>query len=208
MSDMRAKFALLSVMVFIVGFVSATALAPSVTTAQVMDSTSFMVGHIEVQLTDAAGNVKHYQQTDNVVTDKGNECALRNLLGTLTTINPPAGALCTTPSTTKIFEFIAFGDDATGALVGQTDLIGAQTGIKVADTKQWDVGNEKAILKLQCIIPACILVAGDKVHETGIYDDVLGKGTGNMLARQGLNPITVSAGDTLNITWTIDTDNL
>jgi len=210
MSDMRAKYALFGIMVFIVGFVSAMYLTPSVTSTQAMAITPSILGHIVFTVTDADGNLIHYQQTDNVVTDKGNECALRNLLGTMTTSN--GVAKCPAPDTAKTFNKIAFGDGAGVAVVADTDLKGTQTGIAVADTQDWDVGLEKAVLKLKCTVDAavgsCDLKAGEKVSETALYDDILGKPGGkNMLARQALNSITLTKDDVLNTVWTLDTDN-
>ena len=216
MSDMRAKYALLGVMVFIVGFVSAMYLTPSVsamyltpslTSTEAIASTSFLLGHIEVTVFDANGNLKHYQQTDNIVTDSGNECALRNLFGTVTITNGPAE--CSDPNTTDTFRNIALGDSGVAATFAQDDIQGTQHGVTAADTIEWDVPTQKITMELECIIPECGVVADDVVAETAIYDGLTGKtSTDNMLARQALNSITVSAGDTLNITWTIDTDNL
>lgn len=207
MSDMRAKYVVLSSVAFAFGIIGALMFAPAFSTVsatQLNDSIPWVIGHIEFTVVDADGNLKHYQQTDNVVTDKGLECAIRNLFGTSTTTGT---AKCTSPNTAGTFNNIALGDDGTTALVGDTGLAGTEVARKVADTQNWTVATEKLTLVLSCVADTdCGLIDGETVAETGLFDSETA-GAGNMLARQGLNSVTVTTGDTVTITWNIDADN-
>ena len=40
------------------------------------ESGSFMAGHVELVVRDSAGNIIQYQQTDNLVTDEGDQCVI------------------------------------------------------------------------------------------------------------------------------------
>lgn len=196
---MRAKYMLFGTIAFAFGVIGAIYMTPAVT-AEVSDSIPMYLGHVEMMVTDANGNLKHYQQTDNVVTNKGLECAIKNLFGTGTTTGTP---LCTVPSTTATFNNIALGDDGTTALVAQTGLIGNEVARDPADSADWSVANEQLTLVLACVTGTdCGLANGETVAETGLFDSPT-DGAGNMFARQGLNSITVVTGDTVTITWTI-----
>jgi len=199
MGNMGTKYALVGIaMATILGVyaISTTTMAPTTFfTVATYDNVPQLVGHVTLTVADSDGNVKSYQQTDNLVTDQGLECALDILfdvggcgsLGDFNHIrladNGTANAVSDTDSDTS------FTVEVASSLVADTVSI---TGFVVTVEELFTVGDDSG------------LIADDTVDRTALFDDVAG---GNMLAHADLSSTTVTAGDTITVTWTITGDN-
>jgi len=114
------SLALIGVLVVgIAGFISLDAFSATsfvtMKAASNIHETSQMIGHVTYELRGADGNIKHYFQSDNVIVDKGTDCAATAIFDT------SDGSVICTLSAEGGFAFIAIGN-ATGATADVTDI--------------------------------------------------------------------------------------
>ena len=193
MGKLGTNYVLLGIaMATILGVYAITTSAPTSLTATSTENMPYLLGHLEVTITDANGIIKSYQQTDNVLTDEGFACALTLLSGA------PDG--CTTPAA---FKFISLADNSSSPIF--TDTASAYT-----DEVAIAVGSPSLVTPTSFTITkaftAEVTVGSDDlentetVSQTGLFDSVSG---GNMLAVAALSSTTVVTGDVVTVTWTI-----
>ncbi len=100
----QSKLALSAVMVVAIGLFGANFVSGSdMTSESKMDAfvaSSPVYGHVTVIHSDPSGNILSYQQTDNVVTIEGKDCAIERLFG-----SSGAGD-CNAASTTDLFNLV------------------------------------------------------------------------------------------------------
>ena len=100
----QSKLALSAVMVVAVGLFGANFVSGSdMTSENKMDAfvaSSPVYGHVTVIHSDPSGNILSYQQTDNVVTIEGKDCAIERLFGS------SGAADCNATSTTDLFNLV------------------------------------------------------------------------------------------------------
>jgi len=100
----QSKLALSAVMVVAVGLFGANFVSGSdITSESKMDAfvaSSPIYGHVTIIHSDPSGNILSYQQTDNVVTTEGKDCAIERLFG-----SSGAGD-CNATSTTDLFNLV------------------------------------------------------------------------------------------------------
>jgi len=206
MSDMRAKYVILGVSIIaLAGIIGAVNFSSTISAYQVSDVASTMMGHVTIAVQDEFGNIKSYQQTDNLVTTEGRDCAIENLFGTL------AANTCPVSVQAGTYRNVALGSNPAVVALADTRATPVQVAIAVADTvTQATVGATevvtitKAFTAVAVIGPnAVALENGDTVAETALYDGAVGGVTDNMLARKDLSSVTVVTGDTVTITWII-----
>ena len=207
MGNLGTKYVLLGItMATILGVYAITTSAPTSLTATSTENLPYLLGHITIEVTDANGNIKSYQQTDNILTDEGFQCALVRLSNVTLACNSGAVA--------NIFKFISLSSNLTlitaaggdGSLettvgydsevakeVAKTDQL-SDTSFTVKNTFTTDASNPGTDVALN---------NGETVAKTGLFDDGAGFGVGNMLAVADLSPTTVVTGDTIAVTWTI-----
>ncbi len=206
MSDMRAKYAILGVsIVAMAGIIGAISFASAISTYQISDVASTMTGHVTVSVADEFGNIKSYEQTDNLVTLEGRDCAIENLFGTIGATN-----ICPTSVQTGTYDKIALGSNPAIVALADTKATPVQVAIATATGKvQTTVGPSQPITMTHTFTAvagapsALILRGGDTVAETMLYDGGTGGATDNMLARKDLSSVTVTTGDTVTITWLV-----
>jgi hypothetical protein len=68
---------------------------------------AYMTGHVETILRDADGNIKEYRQSDNLISNTGENCTLRLLFGT--TQGSGTGTNVCTGALTSPWHVIALG---------------------------------------------------------------------------------------------------
>lgn len=205
MSDMRAKYAILGVcIVAIAGIFGAVNYSSTVSAYQISDIASTMSGHVTVAVTDEFGNIKSYQQTDNLVTLEGRDCAIDNLFA------PTAGNICPLVAPGEIFTNVALGSNAAVVALADTRATITQVAIAAADSVlQNTVGPSEVITIVKAFTAVGggptvgTLEGGDTVAETALYGGGTGGITDNMLARKDLSSVTVTTGDTVTITWIV-----
>ena len=196
MSDKRATYAIGAVaaaLALVLGLVTAVP-ASTVTTY----STGMgMMGHAEVVLKDKDGNIKGYQQSDNVVVLNGQDCAADLIFGVVT-------ALC--DSTADFFTFIAVGDDSATATDVDTELGNelnglTRTGLLTEDTIA--IGGPGGTGAMKTIVGTFTLQGDATIAEVGLFDS----GTSDfpdMFSHIILGTaISAGDGDTITITYKI-----
>ena len=199
MSDKRATYAIGAVLVGLALVFGLMTAVPSSTNTVYLNSMG-MAGHAEVVLKDADGNIKAYQQSDNVVVLRGQDCAADLLFGFV-----GAGTeLCTTPAAQ--FRFIAIGTGTTSATDVETTLVselssltrtGTLTESAAATTGASGTGAMKTI------VGTFTLVADTTVAEVGLFDTDVSD-SAEMFSRIILGtPIGAGTGDTITITYKI-----
>jgi len=178
-----------------------------------------MLGHVEYTVFDADQAIKSYLQTDNLVVGDGTDCAGELIFGTTDS------STCLVGST---FQFIAVGNETQGVAIGDTDLEGGggvacglgndgEQARKLVVPEQTDETGSGTEVTLDVKTDTFKFVAANatKITQSGIFNNDSAKstvtgmcttiGTGEMFAIQDLSGsgVTVSAGDSLAVKWTI-----
>jgi hypothetical protein len=182
---------------------------------------AYLTGHVESTLRDADGNVKEYRQSDNVITNTGENCVARLLFaedGSAT--GQGAGSAVTGPSQTsgtcngalqEPWNKIAIGTSTTKAngtnyLLGSelTSPSGLARGIGSITTWTNSTGNA-ANSFATVILEKTFSNTGTAVQvaESGLFNSTTANSNG-MFARQNFTAITVGNGDSLTVRWTIN----
>jgi len=224
------SLALIGVLVVgIAGFISLDAISATsfvtMKAASDIHETSQMIGHVTYELRGADGNIKHYFQSDNVIVDKGTDCAATAIFDT------SDGSLICTLGGEGGFAFIAIGN-ATGATAEATD-----TALDISDggfvnfddpTNFPNAGDEMARSGFigATITPAAspgtdttvsiaslaftfadLGPAGTKITQSGLFDTSALR-TPSMFSLRDIpgqsgTGLLVTNADTLSVTWTI-----
>jgi hypothetical protein len=196
----------------IAGFASMDATsATSLMTIQGTDihETGQMIGHVTYEVRGMDGQIKHYFQSDNVITNLGKDCSAAAIFDT-------TDPVCANPGN---FAYIAIGN-ATSATAAVGDL--------ALDTSL-DNGSEmdrsgliNALIDSATTNPSGTVVSiatttpfafdylgsvGTKVTQSGLFDNDGTAATDNMFAIRDISPgtggLSVTNADTLSVTWTI-----
>jgi len=154
-----------------------------------------IMGHAEVVLKDTDGNIKAYQQSDNVVVINGQDCAADAIFGSKT-------ALCSAGASP--FTWIGIGSGTATAVDTNTKLQAAvltRTGNLVLDSPATKGATGTGAMKT--IVGTFTLAGPTTVAEVGLFD--AGPGVGpDMFSRINLaSPITAASLDTITITYKI-----
>jgi len=164
------------------------------------NESAYMIGHVEYTVRGADGQVKQYVQGDNLIVQRGKDCAAQMIF------DNSSSTACTITSGTTGFNFIAIGN-ATGAVSG--DELQLDTGTSVGEidrtpgTVTIDITGTDTIATITTTTPfAFTSISSTTVQQSGLFDD----GTpvsGNMFAMRDALAIPVTSADTLAVTWKI-----
>ncbi len=193
-----------AVLAVAVGFISTNAISatPFLMAGNELDTneSAYMIGHVEYTVRDADGQVKQYAQGDNLIVEKGKDCAAQMIF------DNSSSTACTITSGTTGFNFIAIGN-ATGTVSG--DELQLDTGASVGEidrtpgTVTIDTSGINTIATITTTTPfAFTSISSTTVQQSGLFDD----GTpvsGNMFAMRDALAIPVTSADTLAVTWKI-----
>lgn len=185
------------------GFTSTTTILSSPSQSSVM-----MVGHITLTAYDPNGNILAYRQTDNLIVDQGENCALAKMFGN----NTGSGATqCN--ANTGFFQIIAVGNGTSSVTPSDTSLSsehpktgnpsfgldrsGADT---ITVTSANGTTTAKAILTKQFTNNATSQIS---VSESGIFNST-NQSSDAMFARQQFTAIPLNKGESLTVQWTIN----
>ena len=172
-------------------------------TSTTMES-GYMLGHITLTVADANGNTKSYIQTDNLVLDQGEACAVKRVFSTTATSTDCGG------TQTNAFDVIALGTSSAAetandiALGAETVVSGlgraTATGFVVTDDPDGTTGAKIALSK-------AFTNAGSSttITESGIFNSTAFNDDG-IFARKVFTGIPVATSDSLTVTWTITFD--
>ncbi len=120
----------------IAGFISLDAISATsfvtMKAASDIHETSQMIGHVTYELRGADGNIKHYFQSDNLIVDKGTDCAANAIFDTTGSSTKDDGSggqvpICTL-GTDDGFSFIAIGNSCNNRLL---IIVHTARGIKI-----------------------------------------------------------------------------
>lgn len=145
-----------------------------------MDATASLVlkGRVHIVLTDAQGNVKQENESDNLIVTVGKAFV--------------ASALITIPSIR--FLYMAVGTSATSPALGQTALIGSELA-RVATTN-----SNPTSVTTQFVGSFGAGIGTGTIEESGLFSAA---STGSMFSRYLTGTFAKGSTDTLAITWTI-----
>jgi len=205
MSDKRAKYIILASIIFasIVGISQAQGLFELNDATPITPSTSFgYLGHVSVVLKDSNGIIKAYQQSDNIVVNRGRDCAADLTFDT--------GLI----GDCEFVEWMAIGSSSKDIANTQTNLIDKTTNGNVelfeADranpplTKP-AVGGAASVITYDKTFTILAADSGETIHETGLFDGE-SDAFANMFARSVFFlPVPVTTDDQLTVRWTITT---
>jgi len=195
----------------IAGFASLDATsATSLMTIQGTDihETGQMIGHVTYVVRDMNGQIKHYFQSDNEITNIGKDCSAAAIFDSDDT------SVCTK---TDDFAYIAIGN-ATDAQMDKTDTeldVSPDNGGEMDRSEKIDalIGSATTnpsgtVVSIATATPFEFKYLGSptKVTQSGLFDDGADE-SGNMFAIRDVSPVTdgltVTNADTLSVTWTI-----
>ena len=181
--------------------------------ANSLATSGLMTGHVTITVTDVDGNIKAYQQSDNIIVNQGENCAVKRLFGAVAGSGAICGPETTDPGT---FRWIAIGNQTVG-----TDTA-ADTDVRLRNEhNQTGSGFER----VQDAVPIYTSASGSTaskvvlsnaftlnaaggssrtVTESGLFNSTFAPNTDAMFARQTFSAITVNAGETLTVEWTVN----
>ncbi len=181
---------------------SSTPLAIGTSTIDGFQDGSGMLGHLTLVATDSDGQIKAYQQTDNVVTRVGHNCFAHILFEP----TGPTGGSVTCGGDPGVFDAIAIGTgsgqtDTSTTLATQTATTGLTpdtdaNGVLVADNTG---AGATAIVEVTFTSAG----ATTSITEAGIFNNTNTASPAQMLAYRDFTAISLDNGDSLTVTWTI-----
>lgn len=166
-----------------------------------------MIGHVTLAVYDPNGNVKAYLQTDNLVVDQGEACAVK-----------------------RVFGETAASSDCSGGATGEFNVIalGLNTGATSAGNNDVKLDSETTATGLVRLAASSVTITDDPtgiagaiatltraftngsggsvtIAESGLFNSTVTT-TDGMFARQTFTGIPVAVSDTLTVTWNITFD--
>jgi hypothetical protein len=172
---------------------------------------AYMTGHVETILRDADGNIKEYRQSDNLISNTGENCVLRLLFQGGATRGAGTGTTVCTGTLTGQWDVIALGTGGSTAVNGtQVGLVteSSATGLgrAAATTKTWSNSTASSSTGSASITMARTFTntSGGTVtiSESGLFNSTTISGSG-MFARQTFSGIAVNNNDSLTVQWTV-----
>lgn len=194
-----ALFGIVIVAAIAIGIIGLTNTPSAGLSANMIDDKTHMMGHAVLTVLDPKGNIIAYRQTDNQITNLGDDCAAKGLFN----IN---GNCASFVVTTQPFKYIAIGTSSASISASNTNLNTEQTtGLttqRMSNTPTISAAAAGAGSTVT-LADTFVTTAGFTVQEAGIFDTSVAN-SGNMFARQGFTPIQLLSGDSLGITWTVN----
>lgn len=185
-----------------------------------------ITGHVEYVVRDINGNIKAYQQLDNMVVNKGDDCVLVTMFKTTT------GSTCTFSSDGYVFIGIGNGTltvDATDTTLvdsGSTAVATNQGGlmavrkdstvtgtassnggtVTIATENPFTFTNSPTIRNATTVTAAGLFDATCSGVDSTTGRCTANAATMNMFSAQTIS-VAVTSGDSLDVTWTITVGN-
>jgi len=162
--------------------------------ANSLKSTAGILGHITLTATDKDGNIIAYRQTDNVVTNLGDDCILEKVFGD--------GITGTCLTSASLFTDVHIGTaDGISFTEGSSSLGTwfAGTGGAVGTTL-----SASGLSGASTIVTAQFFSVGTAIEEAALQGGP--QSNSNILALQKFATINLGASDDLTIAWTVAID--
>ena len=186
-------------------------------------ATGFLIGHVEIEATNANGELFAYRQSDNAVVDDGEQCILKMLFATSGGLTAGTtagrGEYATTDfsqqaeackgALTGAWDIIAIGEGTTTPadtdVKLQTEYVGTGLDRSAATTKTWTNGTSATPTKIE--VKNTFTSTGTAViRESGLFNSTTVAGSG-MLAHQTFTAVSLTSGDSITVTWTFTVGN-
>jgi len=184
-----------------------------------LDNTSlgtagYITGHVTTTLTDAAGNIKEYRQSDNQIVNTGESCVTKLLFGAAGGDTVSSG-ICTGEFNSG-FRFIGIGNYTTSVNGTNTKLgneylaasvpslargVSSVTMTNSTGTDGSTTSVGKAVISRTFTCTHC--ATPQIVAESGLFNST-SVNADPMFARQTFSAITMNTGDSLTVQWTIN----
>jgi len=202
MSDKRATYAIGAVLVGL-ALVFGLMTAVPTSTNTVYSTALGIAGHAEVVLKDTDGNIKAYQQSDNVIVINGQDCAADLLFG----FEGTGTGLCDSGEGNEAqFRFIAIGEGTSTETDDNTSLDSELSTL----TRTGTLSESAAATKgaggtgaMKTIVGTFTLTGDTTVSEVGLFDTTTSN-SAEMFSHIYLGtPISAGDGDTITITYKI-----
>ncbi len=180
-----------------------------------LNTGAYMMGHVETIVRDTDGNIKEYRQSDNVITNNGEDCVVKLLFqddGAGAGLGSNVGTNTCVGSLNQPWEYIAIGTGSVNANGTDTDL-GAETAASgltrgVATTKTYSNSTGTGPTSASSITLERTFTNNSggsvSVTESGLFNETSSSSTDSMFARQTFSGIAVNNGDSLTVRWTIN----
>lgn len=192
-----------------------------------------MLGHVEYTIRDASGVITSYMQTDNIVTDAGKDCVAKGMFDSADVTADDCDAQTAEFNYIAIGNYTAGPPDGTetsldegGSSVNGCAAFGAASSNggemwRLPIDPDFDSTAGATIITLDTVNDPFDFTASNKtiVFQSGVFNGAAAHGshvcsdsnksTTDMFAIQelsGAGGITVSAGDSLSVKWTITID--
>lgn len=200
----------------VAGLFSSTVFGVGGTNANTQASTSttgLITGHVTTMLTDSAGNIKEYRQSDNLIVNQGENCVSKMLFGA--SGGNSAGSQVCTGTNSAGFRTIAVGNSTFATASDQYKLgnpYNATSGVpslvpKAATTVTWNNSTGSTTGTTAQVVLATTFTstqtAAQTVSESGLFNST-DDATNAMFARQQFTGISMNNGDSLTVQWTIN----
>jgi len=192
-----------------------------------------MMGHVEYVLRDADGNIKSYAQADNMVVNRGDDCAIAYMFQPTSASSSGTPDVCTNFNPAG-FQFIGIGNFSSTIFANSTSLHGTASTVASSGTNglmsvRWDnntaatASSNGGTVVIATETPFTFSTSGAATNATtitaaGLFDNTCSTQSGttgictantgvmNMFSAQEIS-VSVSDGDSLSVTWTITVGN-
>lgn len=175
-------------------------------------ATGVITGHVTTTLTDSAGNIKEYRQSDNLIVNQGENCVTKMLFGASGGSTTGTG-VCTGQNTDG-FRYIQIGNSSQTVQSSDYKLGGpynATSGVpslvpKVATvtlTNSTGSGAGTTAIAVLATTFTSTQSAAQTVSESALFNSTTDTSNA-MFARQTFTGITMNNGDSLTVQWTIN----
>ncbi len=175
-------------------------------------ASGLITGHVTTTLTDTAGNIKEYRQSDNLIVNQGENCVTKMLFGALG--GDTLGTSVCTGQNTDGFRYIQIGNSSQTVQSSDYKLgnpYNATSGVsslvpKVATvtlTNSTGSGSGTTAIALLTTTFTSTQTAAQTVSESGLFNSTIDN-TNGMFARQTFTGISMNNGDSLTVQWTIN----
>lgn len=194
----------------VTGFVS---LQPN-SLANTLGTGAYMAGHVTTIVTDADGNVKAYRQSDNVITNKGENCVARLLFDNDESTSGQGTDAGGIPGCAGILQqpwnIVAIGNGTTNANGTDNNLEVEHTAFgltrvngTVTFSESTGVGSSTAASAEIEALFTNNAGSSQTVTESGLFNATTVNLSG-LFARQTFPSITLNNGDSLTVQWTVN----
>lgn len=209
----------LAVVVVFLGFSLSGVIDTKHSMTQTGMAEAYMTGHVETVVRDSDGNIKEYRQSDNVIVNTGENCVAKLLFqddGAGAGLGSGTGTSACIGSLNQPWTSIVLGNDTTAASGTQTGLGVEHRGNSLVRAKATTITFTNSTTASGASTDRSIVTlaktftnnsgGSNTVSESGLFNSTT-VGAGGMFARQQFSAITLSSGDSLTVTWTINIGN-